>query len=79
MSRFGPTTGQITAVRNWLTCAGLTVTGVTDEIGGYVAVTGTVAAAERAFAVKFPDVPRTGREVRPRPGVRGDRAGERRV
>jgi subtilase family serine protease len=47
-ARFGPTGAQVRAVRSWLSGAGLTVTGVTRH---YVAVTGTVAAAERAFKV----------------------------
>ena len=51
MARFGPSTGQISAVRSWLSGAGLSVTGVSDEIGGYVSVTGSVAAAQRAFGV----------------------------
>jgi subtilase family serine protease len=53
MSRFGPTTAQISAVRNWLAGAGLSVTKVSDEIGGYVQVRGTVAAAAKAFDVTF--------------------------
>jgi len=53
MARFGPTAGQISAVRGWLSGAGLTVTGVSDEIGGYLTVTGTVAATQRAFGVTF--------------------------
>ncbi len=47
-ARFGPTTAQVAAVRNWLASAGLRVTGVTQH---YVAVTGTVSAADSAFAV----------------------------
>jgi len=53
MARFGPTATQLRAVRSWLTGAGLTVTGVSDEIGGYVRVRGTAAAVARAFDVTF--------------------------
>jgi subtilase family serine protease len=53
MARFGPTQAQIGAVRSWLTGAGLTVTRVTDEIGGYVQVRGSVAEAAKAFGVTF--------------------------
>ena len=52
-SRYGPTTAQVKAVRAWLTGAGLKVTKTEDEIGGYVAVTGTVKVAAKAFAVTF--------------------------
>ena len=44
--RFGPSGNQILAVRNWLTGAGLTVTGTTDH---YVAAHGTAAAMQTAF------------------------------
>ena len=53
MARFGPANSQISAVENWLTGAGLKVTKVTDEIGGYVEVTGTAAQARNAFDVSF--------------------------
>ena len=53
MARFGPTTAQIRAVENWLTGAGLSVAKVTDEVGGFVQVHGTVAAAAKAFGVTF--------------------------
>jgi subtilase family serine protease len=53
MARFGPTHAQVSAVRSWLSGAGLTVTKVTDEVGGYVAVQGSVQAAARAFGVTF--------------------------
>lgn len=53
MARFGPTHSQISAVENWLTGAGLKVTKVTDEIGGYVQVSGTTAEAAKAFGVTF--------------------------
>jgi subtilase family serine protease len=53
MARFGPTTAQVSAVKSWLAGAGLTVTGVSDEIGGYVRVRGTAAATAKAFDVTF--------------------------
>jgi len=40
MARFGPTKAQVKAISGWLTQAGLTVTQVQDEMGGYVAVQG---------------------------------------
>ncbi|MFE5815066.1 protease pro-enzyme activation domain-containing protein [Streptomyces sp. NPDC056479] len=49
-SRFGATKDQVAAVRSWLTSAGLKVTGVTRH---YVAVTGEVAAAEKAFGTQL--------------------------
>jgi len=52
-ARFGATAAQVTAIESWLRSAGLRVTGVTREIGGYVAVTGTVAEASAAFGVRF--------------------------
>ena len=52
-AEFGPTAGQVSAVRSWLTGADLTVTNVEDEIGGYVEVEGSVQAAARAFGVTF--------------------------
>jgi subtilase family serine protease len=53
MAQFGPTQAQVSAVTSWLTGAGLTVTKVEDEMGGYVAVQGSVQAATRAFSVTF--------------------------
>jgi hypothetical protein len=53
MRRFGPTTAQICAVENWLTGAGLSVTKVADEVGGFVQVHGSVAATAKAFGVTF--------------------------
>jgi len=53
MARYGPTQAQVSAVRSWLTAAGLTVTTVKDEMGGYVAVQGSVRAAAHAFGVTF--------------------------
>jgi subtilase family serine protease len=50
LARFGPATGQVTAIRSWLTSAGLRVTNVTRH---YVAASGPVAAAQSAFAVRL--------------------------
>jgi subtilase family serine protease len=52
---FGPTGAQIAAVESWLEGAGLTVSEVQPEVGGYVAVTGSLAAASSAFGVRFGD------------------------
>jgi subtilase family serine protease len=52
-ARFGATSAQVDAVKSWLTSNGLSVTGVTSGIGGYVSVTGTVAQASQAFGVSF--------------------------
>jgi subtilase family serine protease len=52
-ARFGPTGAQIAAIRSWLTGAGLTVTSVNATVDGYVAVTGPVSAAAKAFSVTF--------------------------
>ncbi|MGC9541099.1 S53 family peptidase [Streptomyces sp. UG1] len=49
-ARFGATKAQVAAVKGWLTSAGLKVTGVTQH---YVAVTGDVAAAEKAFGTEL--------------------------
>ncbi|MDH6698036.1 subtilase family serine protease [Streptomyces sp. MAA16] len=49
-SRFGATKAQVTAVRSWLTSAGLKVTGVSRH---YVSVSGDVAAAEKAFGTQL--------------------------
>jgi subtilase family serine protease len=53
MARYGPTQAQVSAVTSWLTGSGLSVTKVEDEMGGYVAVQGSVQAAARAFGVTF--------------------------
>ncbi len=50
---FAPTSAQVAAVESWLTEAGLTVTEVNSEVGGYVAVSGSLAAAGKAFGVTF--------------------------
>jgi subtilase family serine protease len=53
-ARFGATTGQISAIKAWVSQAGLQVTGVSDHVAdGYVAVRGSLAAASRAFQVTF--------------------------
>ncbi|MEU7410848.1 S53 family peptidase [Streptomyces sp. NPDC042638] len=49
-ARFGATRAQVAAVKSWLTSAGLTVTAVTPH---YVAVSGDVAAAEKAFGTQL--------------------------
>ncbi|MFC5219102.1 S53 family peptidase [Streptomyces coerulescens] len=49
-ARFGATKAQVAAVRGWLRAAGLKVTGVTQH---YVAVSGDVAAAEKAFGTQL--------------------------
>ena len=52
-ARFGPSGGAISAVRAWLTGAGLTVTAVDDRVAGYVEASGSVQAATEAFGVTF--------------------------
>ena len=53
-ARYGATAAQVTAVRNWLTQAGLRVTSVSNHVAdGYIAVSGSLAAASRAFHVTF--------------------------
>ena len=49
-ARFGATKAQVAAVKSWLASAGLKVTDVTQH---YVAVTGDVAAAEKAFGAQL--------------------------
>ncbi len=53
MAAYGPTSAQVSAVQSWLSAAGLTVTKVEDEVGGYVEATGSVQQAARAFGVTF--------------------------
>jgi subtilase family serine protease len=48
--RFGPTGAEVSAVRRWLTSAGLRITAVTSQ---YVAVTGAASDVQRAFDVRF--------------------------
>jgi subtilase family serine protease len=52
-ARFGPARSQIAAVESWVRSAGLRVTGVADQVAGYVSVSGSVADAGRAFGVSF--------------------------
>ena len=52
-ARFGPASAQIAAVTAWLTGAGLTVTSVNASADGYVAVSGSVSDAAKAFSVTF--------------------------
>jgi subtilase family serine protease len=49
-ARYGPTGAQVAAVTRWLQAAGLRVTSTTQQ---YVAFTGQVQAADRAFAVRL--------------------------
>lgn len=49
-ARFGATAAQVAAVKSWLASAGLKVTDVTQH---YVAVSGDVAAAEKAFGTQL--------------------------
>ncbi|MFF4838539.1 S53 family peptidase [Streptomyces collinus] len=49
-ARFGATKAQVSAVKSWLKSAGLQVTGVTSH---YVAVSGDVAAVEKAFGTQM--------------------------
>jgi subtilase family serine protease len=49
---FGPTGPQLAAVDSWLTGAGLTITGRTEQ---YVSVTGTARAVGRAFSTRLRD------------------------
>jgi subtilase family serine protease len=53
MADYGPTTAQVSAVKSWLTGDGLTVTDVSDQIGGYVEVQGSVQDTAQAFGVTF--------------------------
>jgi subtilase family serine protease len=53
-ARFGQAPARLAAVRAWLRHSGLAVTAVSDHVAdGYVAVSGSVAAASRAFGVRF--------------------------
>ncbi|WP_317442997.1 S53 family peptidase [Streptomyces collinus] len=49
-ARFGATKAQVSAVKSWLKSAGLQITGVTSH---YVAVSGDVAAVEKAFGTQM--------------------------
>ncbi|HLI80070.1 MAG TPA: protease pro-enzyme activation domain-containing protein [Candidatus Binataceae bacterium] len=48
--RFGPSQSEIDAVADWLRSEGFTVESTSD---GYIAFSGTVAQAERAFATRI--------------------------
>jgi subtilase family serine protease len=50
---FGPTVAQVEGVKGWLTSAGLTVTNVVPEVGGYVEVRGSADAVAKAFSITF--------------------------
>ena len=82
MARYGPTQAQVSAVSSWLTGAGLTVTTVKDEMGGYVAVQGSVRTAAQRVRRDVRDLPGTGPPGRPRAGGDRERArgrGQRRA
>ncbi|MEU6540255.1 S53 family peptidase [Streptomyces sp. NPDC047000] len=49
-ARFGATAAQVAAVKSWLKSAGLKITSVTQH---YIAVTGDVSAAEKAFGTQL--------------------------
>ncbi|MEU6354314.1 S53 family peptidase [Streptomyces sp. NPDC047072] len=49
-ARYGATEAQVAAVKSWLTASGLKVTSVTQH---YVAVSGDVSAAEKAFGTQL--------------------------
>ena len=53
-ARYGASAAQVSAIRSWLRSAGLRVTSVHSQVaGGYLAVSGSVAAAGHAFGVRF--------------------------
>ena len=52
-ANYGPTTAQVAAIESWVQSTGLTVTGMMRKVGGYVSVTGSLAAATAAFGVRF--------------------------
>jgi subtilase family serine protease len=53
-ARYGATAAQVSAVKSWLSQSGLHVTSVSNHVAdGYIAVTGSLAAAGRAFHVTF--------------------------
>jgi subtilase family serine protease len=54
---FGPSAAQLTAVRSWLTRAGLKITKTTEQ---YVSFTGTATAAGRAFSAQLRNYARAG-------------------
>ncbi|MDN3020670.1 S53 family peptidase [Streptomyces sp. S.PB5] len=60
-ARFGATAAQVSAVKSWLTSTGLKVTDVTRH---YLAVSGDVAAAERAFGTQLHNYIKSGHTYR---------------
>jgi subtilase family serine protease len=52
-ARYGPSRSQVAAVTAWARSAGLRVTGVNGQLAGYVDTRGPLAAASRAFGVRF--------------------------
>ncbi|MFF8590260.1 protease pro-enzyme activation domain-containing protein [Streptomyces sp. NPDC015220] len=60
-ARFGATKAQVAAVKSWLKSAGLKVTSVTPH---YIAVSGDVAAAEKAFGTQLHDFAKGSRTYR---------------
>ena len=53
-ARYGATATQVNSVKTWLTQSGLHVTSISNHVAdGYIAVTGSLAAAGRAFHVTF--------------------------
>ncbi|MFF4208164.1 protease pro-enzyme activation domain-containing protein [Streptomyces sp. NPDC001796] len=60
-ARFGATKEQVAAVKSWLKASGLKVTAVTQH---YVAVTGDVAAAEKAFGTQLHNYAKAGKTYR---------------
>lgn len=66
--RFGTTDSTVSAVKSWLTGAGLRVTGV-EQHNRYVEVSGSVAAAESAFGVTINRYQHNGLTVQAPTGV----------
>ncbi|KPI25349.1 Peptidase S53 propeptide [Actinobacteria bacterium OK074] len=60
-ARFGATKAQVAAVTNWLKSAGLTVTDTTQH---YIAVSGDVAATEKAFGTQLHNYTKGGKTYR---------------
>ncbi|MEV6741965.1 S53 family peptidase [Streptomyces sp. NPDC051104] len=60
-ARFGATKEQVASVTSWLKASGLKVTAVTQH---YVAVTGDVAAAEKAFGTQLHNYAKGGKTYR---------------
>jgi subtilase family serine protease len=54
-AQYAPSSAEITSVQSWLTSAGLSVTAVSAShpAGAYIGVTGSLAAASKAFGVSF--------------------------